>query len=91
MKTGIYTVYDSIAKVHSSPIMLLNDDVAIRIMKNCVNNQEHNYSLNPTDYTLYKLGEFDDNTAEITSERTLLVSLLSLVSSRPQLSQVETQ
>ena len=84
MKTGIYSVLDTTAKIYSSPIMLLNDDVAVRIMKNCVSNPEHNYGLNPEDYHLYRMGHFDDNTGEITYEVEKVVSLLAL-SNKPNL------
>jgi len=78
MKTNIYTVYDSCAKIYSSPIMLLNDEVAVRVMKNCVNTPDHNYALNPEDYSLHKLGTFDDNTSELKLENTKICGLSSL-------------
>lgn len=61
MKINCYSVYDAVAKCYTAPFNMLNDDVAIRTMANCVNDPQHNYSLNPTDYTLFKVGEFDDN------------------------------
>ena len=65
MKQNMYSVYDRIAQVYTAPVHLLSDEVAIRVMKNCVHNPEHNYSLNPEDYALYKVGEFDDNLGQV--------------------------
>lgn len=60
MKLTIYSVYDNVAKLFSQPIYMMNEDVAKRVMNNCVNSEGHNYNLNPSDYELYKIGEFDD-------------------------------
>lgn len=65
MKVGIYTVYDQVAGVYQHPFVMLNDDVATRVMRNSVNNPEHNFALNPEDYTLYRIGWFDDEDGSI--------------------------
>lgn len=73
MKMNLYSVYDKISKLYTQPMILLNDDIALRIIANCVRNPEHNYSLNPEDYSLYRVGSFDDNTAEILQENVFIV------------------
>lgn len=78
MKMQMYTVFDSVAKIYQQPIMLLNDDVALRVMKNCVNNPEHNYHLNSIDYTLFKIGEFDDEFGIVEHEPSGLVKITRL-------------
>ena len=52
-----YSVYDYKAEVYSQPFTAINDQVAIRIMQNCVDAPEHTYSLNPEDFKLYKISE----------------------------------
>lgn len=65
MKLGVYVVYDVKADVYSQPMLLTNDQVAIRIITNCVNKKGHNYNLNPEDYYLYRMGDYEDNTGRI--------------------------
>lgn len=79
MKLQAYVVYDRAASVYSQPMFVLNEAVMLRIIKNCLNNPEHNYSLNPDDYTLYSIGEFDDNTGEITGEMKKVTSLNAMI------------
>ena len=42
--------------------------MAQRAFNDCVNDAEHNFGRHPEDYTLFKIGEFDDQTAEINWE-----------------------
>ena len=78
MKINLYSVFDAVAKVYTPPFQMMNDDVAKRTMQNCVNNPEHNYALNPSDYTLYKLAEFDDNTGEFVQVSEQITNLSNL-------------
>lgn len=63
MITRVYAVYDNVGLVFTQPMFLTNDDVAMRIMKNCVNSPEHQYHLNPDSYSLYYIGTYDDERA----------------------------
>lgn len=65
MKTNLYCVYDEKAKVYGQIFQLLNDDVAKRTLSPAVNNPEHNYGMFSEDYSLHKLGEYDDETGII--------------------------
>lgn len=65
MKHNIYSVYDSKAKLFIIPFFLHNDDLAIRIFKECANSDQHMFGKHPADFVLYKVGTFDDNTAKI--------------------------
>jgi len=65
MKHNIYSVYDTKAKLFIIPFFLHNDDLAIRIFKECANSQQHMFGKHPADFVLYKIGSFDDNTATV--------------------------
>ena len=65
MKTGIFTVYDKVAEIHSLPMNFKNAGVAKRIIGNCVKNPEHNYGMNPEDFELHHVGNFNEETGEI--------------------------
>ena len=81
MKINMYSVYDKKALVYSQPFTAINDEVAQRIMKNCVDNPEHNYGLNPEDYQLLRIGEFDDQEGAITPDEKPLLDLITLKTS----------
>ena len=65
MITNIYGVYDVKAAAYLNPFFLINDELAKRECANLVMNENHNFAKHPADYTLFKLGEWDDSTAQI--------------------------
>jgi len=77
MKMYIFAVYDNKAKVYSQPFTNVNNETAIRIIQNCVKNPEHQYAQNPEDFSLYNIGEYDDNTSEIVSKSDKIMDLLT--------------
>lgn len=79
MKLQIFSVLDTAAQIFSQPFYMHNEATALRVVKNCVNNPEHNYSLNPEDYNLYHMGEFDDTTGTITNNPVKVTRLDALV------------
>lgn len=71
----IYSVYDNVAKCFSQPFYQVNEGVARRNIAACVNNKEHNYSVAPADYELYRVGKFDDQTGAIEVENEKICNL----------------
>ena len=66
MRHTIATIFDSKAKAYLTPFYLPNDAMAIRTFTDCINDPNHAFSKNPQDYTLFKLGTFDNINAETT-------------------------
>lgn len=60
----IYTVYDEKAEAFLPPFFVPNRGIAIRAFSDCVNSKDHQFGKHPADYTLFYLGDWDDNTAE---------------------------
>ena len=60
----IFTVYDSKAKAYLAPFYMHEEGMATRIFGQTVNDKTHAYGKSPSDYTLFNIGEFDDNTAK---------------------------
>lgn len=79
MKLNLYSVHDIVAKIFTQPLPMTNDEVVTRVMRNCVNNKEHNYSYNPSDYTLYHIGVYDDEKGKITGKPVKMFTLDKLV------------
>lgn len=59
-------MYDSAAKAYTQPFFLHNDGLAIRAFQDNVNSdQETNITKHPDQFTLFKIGEYEDQTGEI--------------------------
>ncbi len=58
------SVYDSKAKGYFQPLFAANTDVGIRMFVTAASDPEHPFSQNPGDYTLFELGEFDQQTGQ---------------------------
>lgn len=63
---NLYSVFDQKAKAYLAPFAMTNDDVAMRAFADTVNDGESPMAKHPEDYTLIRLGTFDDDTGEIT-------------------------
>ena len=62
MKINLYTIYDSQAQRAINPFPRDNDNVAKRDFANSLVDPASPFSRNPSDYTLYYVGEWDDET-----------------------------
>ena len=56
MKVNIYTIYDTVAKECGHIFQSKNHDVAVRAFRSLISDTPN---VNPLDYDLYCLGEFD--------------------------------
>ena len=43
--------------------------MALRVFSDCINDQGHQFGKNPADYTLFHIGEFDDNKGKVAAEK----------------------
>lgn len=65
---GIYAVHDYAAEVYHNPFCAPNDAVARRGFEVVVNNPEHPFGQHPDDYSLFRVGTFDQHTGMCWSE-----------------------
>lgn len=61
--TLLFTVYDSKAEIYLPPFFCPTAGIATRAFSDCVNSEEHQFGKHPGDYTLFFLGEFNDQDA----------------------------
>lgn len=61
----VFTVYDSKAELYMTPFFMHNDKSAQRTFGDAANDPSHMFNKYPTDYALFELGEFDDDTGVI--------------------------
>ncbi len=62
---SIFTVYDEKAEAHMRPFFEQTKGTAYRAFEESCNDPSTNFFKYPKDYTLYFIGQFDDNTCEI--------------------------
>lgn len=67
MKLQLYTIYDAKAHVYQQPMFFLNQEVAVRAFSLACNDPASFLCQSPTDYSFFHLGEWDDDTATITT------------------------
>ncbi len=65
MKHKMFVIFDSKANAYMQPWFLTQDGMALRAFSDCVNDKDHNFGRHPEDYTLFTIGEFDDQTAQV--------------------------
>jgi hypothetical protein len=66
MKVKVYSIYDSAAGAYTQPWFMQNDALALRAFSDNVNaKEENNISKHPDQFTLFQIGEWDDQIGEI--------------------------
>lgn len=66
MKHQIFSIYDEKAQAYLPPFFLHNIGMATRSFQDCINDDKHQFAQNPHDYTLFHIGEFQDDKGLIT-------------------------
>ena len=69
MNYKLYSVRDNKAELSGQVMMFVNDNVATRTLSPAVNDKTHNYGQYPEDYDLFCIGDYSDETGEITYEK----------------------
>jgi len=59
MRMQAFSVYDGAAKAYLEPFFADTVEVAIRMFRAVVSKPDHQFARFPEDYTLFHLGEFD--------------------------------
>jgi hypothetical protein len=67
---NVFSIYDEKADAFLPPFILPNANMAKRVFSDCVNSDTHQFGLNPMDYTLYELGQFNDADGQFSLQRT---------------------
>lgn len=68
MRLFLYAVFDSASGVYDRPWCALSDGAALRSFTDIACDADHAIGKHPEHYSLFRLGDFDDNTAEISPE-----------------------
>lgn len=69
MKHLLFAVHDTKAQAFLPPFSLPALGMAKRTFSDCVNDKQHAFGRHPSDYTLFQIGTYDDETATIFPEK----------------------
>lgn len=70
MELKCFSIWDDKAKAFIAPFFFPQDGQAVRTFKDCVNDKAHAFGRNPHDYSLFRVGLFDDNNGRISAAAT---------------------
>lgn len=62
----VYSVFDSKARVFCKPFFVPTAEVAVRAFKGAANDGTHEMGRHGEDFTLFQVGEFDDERGVLT-------------------------
>lgn len=65
MEFKIYSVRDVKANAYLTPVFFVNDGQAIRAFSDAVLNNNSGFSKHPEDYSLFKIGVYDDASGNV--------------------------
>lgn len=74
MKTKMFTVYDSKAQAYMMPFFMNSRGEALRAWQDLCNDEKTQFGKHPEDFTLFEIGEYDQETGKIT-QTTAFISL----------------
>lgn len=69
MRTMMFSVFDVKSATYRTPLFMQREGMAIRAFADLVNEPDNLVAKHPEDFTLVHVGDFDDETAEIVSQK----------------------
>ena len=73
MRLFLYCVFDSASGVYDRPFCAQSDGAAIRSFGDIASDAEHPIGKHPECYSLYRVGEFDDNAGALVAEDAICI------------------
>lgn len=65
MKVAMFAIMDGKAKAFLQPFCMMTEAMAVRSFKSAVNTPDHDFCKFSEDFTLFRVGTFDDATGVI--------------------------
>ena len=71
-KLKAFTVYDSKAEAYLAPFFTQSRGLALRSFTDAVNTKDHSFNRYPSDFTLFEIGEFDEEAGRLVPHQALV-------------------
>ncbi len=68
MKTNIYSIYDTASGIYQKIIQARADGEVMREFQNMCDDESHPVGQHPEDYSIFRLGQFNDQDGFITND-----------------------
>lgn len=79
MKINLYSVKDSKLGKFCQPFTAPNDEIAKRMLQSTIRAGGNNIADYPEDFQLFKIGNYDEDTAELTTEQKFLANATEFI------------
>ena len=92
MKLNAYSIYDTASGSYSRPFFANADGQAVREFSDLATNTDHPVGAHPEDYSLHRIGLFDDQKGQFTPEQTeCMATALELVALSKNVTPIDKQ
>lgn len=68
MRLNVYTIFDTASGAYMRPFFVNSDGQALRMFGDIASDAEHEVGRHPEDYSLYRIGTYDDNKGQLVPE-----------------------
>lgn len=68
MRMMVYTIFDTASGAYMRPFFLNSDGQAMRAFTDIATDDKHEVGRHPEDYSLVRIGHYDDNNAALVGE-----------------------
>lgn len=68
MRLNVYTIFDSASQAYMRPFFMQSDGQALRSFTDIAQDAEHEIGKHPEDYSLYRIGTYDDQKGVLHAE-----------------------
>lgn len=68
MKRFVYAIFDSAVSCYRQPFVMEADGAAVRAFTDICMNKDTDIAKHPTDFSLHRIGDYEDTTGELTGE-----------------------
>lgn len=80
MQTFVYSIFDKKAAIFSPPFYAPHNEIAMRNVAMAARNLDSQLGQYPSDFALYRLGTFDDSSAQMDTGRPeFIIEVIGLV------------
>lgn len=92
MKLNVYSIYDTAVGAYMRPFFLQSDGQAQRMFKDLVQDKEHDVGKHPEDYSLVRIGSYNDQKGKLEPEDVeALVTGLEMVAASREVSRANLE
>lgn len=88
MLISLYTIYDSKAGSYLPPFTSVNHATALRSFESAIQQEDHDFNRHAEDYSLWSLGDFDQDKAELKPTKLLCIGQAHEILSNLQRTQI---